>query len=323
MAALKPAYLFFGGDDVKIGEARRRLAERAAAEGAAFEQFRGDACTPEAVAMAISMPSLLAGSRIVLADGISRWKAAEVGPVADAIASLAVGGEAGEPSDQHTVVVLIGEKKPLVALQRAVEAVGGEIREFKAPTAKALPAWLAKQAEALGVQLDGDAAQTMVDMVGADRPRYLVSELQKLATHAGQGGRISAADVAALGTGDAVPKVFALTDAVMLQETDRAFALARELLDAGERPQAIAFALVRTLGQAQHANAVLSSGGDVAGELGISPWLASKLTEAARLRGETSVEQALVRLARLDRDTKGGNALDDETNLMLALEAIA
>ncbi len=321
MAALKPAYFFFGGDEVKIAAARRRLAERAAADDATFEQFRGDACTAGAVAQAISMPSLLGGRRIVLADGVSHWKAVEAAPVADAIAGLMA--DAGDDAGQDTVVVLIGEKKPLVALQRAVESIGGEVREFKAPGAKALPGWLAKQAAALGVELDADAAQLMVDMVGTQRTRYLVGELEKLATYVGPGGLITSADVTALGTGEATPKVFELADAALSQDTERAFKLACELLEAGERPQAITFALARSFGQAQHANAVLSSGGDVAAELGISPWLAGKLTQSARLRGEDSVEQALVRLARLDRDSKGGNALDDETNLMLALAAIA
>ncbi len=323
MAALKPAYFFFGGDDVKIGAARRRLAERADREGATFEQFRGDACSAAAVAQAISMPSLLGGSRIVLADGVSRWKAAEVGPVADAITALAPDGAAAAAGGQETVVVLIGEKKPLVAIERAVEGVGGEVREFKAPSARALPKWLAQQAQALGVEIDSDAAELMVDLVGADRPRYLISELEKLATYAGAGGTISRDDVSALGTGEAVPKVFALTDAVMLEDKARALELARELLDSGERPQGIIFALVRSLGQAQHASAVIAAGGDVAGELRISPWVAGKLAEAARLRGDDSIEDALKRLAELDYNTKGGNALDDETNLLVTLEAIA
>lgn len=321
MAALKPAYFFYGGDDVKIGAARKRLAERAKQEGAALEQFRGDACSPGAVAQAISMPSLLGGSRIVLADGVSRWKAADVGPVADAIEAMPPPGEVA--GGQDTVVVLIGEKKPLVALERAVECVGGEVREFKAPSAKALPKWLAQQAEALGVEIDADAAQLMVDMVGAERPRYLISELEKLATFAGPGGRVTRDDVVTLGTGESVPKVFALSDAVLVEDTQRAVTLARELLDAGERPQGIIFSLVRSLSQAQHASAALAAGGDVAGELKISPWLAGKVADAARLRGEDSLEDALRQLARLDRDTKGGNALDDETNLFVTLERIA
>lgn len=321
MAQLKPAYFFFGGDEIKIAAARKRLAERAQREGSAFEQFRGDACTAGAVAQAISMQSLLGGSRIVLADGVGRWKAAEVGPVADAIAGLAAAG--ADAGGQDTVAVLISDKKPLVALERAVESVGGEIKEFKAPSAKGMPKWLATQAQALGAEIDPDAAQLLVDMVGADRPRYLVSEVEKLVTFAGPGGSISRDDVALLGTGESAPKVFALTDAVMLEQRGRAFELARELLDAGERPQGIIFALVRTLGQAQQAGAVLAAGGDVAGELKISPWLANKLVDSVRMRGDDSIEQALTHLARLDYDTKGGNALDDETNLMLALDRIA
>lgn len=307
---------------MKIGAARRRLAERAADDGASFEQFRGDACTPDDVASALMMPSLLGGSRIVLADGVDKWKAADVEPVAQAIASL--GSEAAASAGaQATTVVLIGAKKPLAAIDKAVAGVGGEVKEFKAPGVKALPGWLQAQAGALDVTLNEDAARMMIDLVGAERPRYLLSELEKLATHAGAGGTITSADVDVLGTGEAVPKVFALTDAVLSEDAPRAIELARELIDAGERPQGILFALVRSVGQAQQAAAVLGGGGDVAGELGISPWLASKVTDVARVRGEDSLKSALERLAELDFNTKGGNQLDDETNLFVTLEAIA
>ncbi|MBJ7348925.1 MAG: hypothetical protein JHC87_10190, partial [Thermoleophilaceae bacterium] len=133
---------------------------------------------------------------------------------------------------------------------------------------------------------------------------------------------ITREDVELLGTGESVPKVFAFGDAVIEGDGARAINLARELIASGERPQGMQFALVRTFSQAQRAAAVLSEGGDVADELGISPWLAGRVTTSARLRGPDVLAQAMVTLAQLDRDSKGGNALDDETNLMVALNEL-
>ncbi|MBJ7348735.1 MAG: hypothetical protein JHC87_09220, partial [Thermoleophilaceae bacterium] len=198
MAALKPAYFFYGNDDVKVAAARQRLAQRAQTDGAQLEHFRDESCTPQAVAGAIAMPSLLGGSRIILADGVGKWKAADVGPVADAIGFLAP-GEADAHDAQQAVAVFISDKKPLMAIEKAIKAIGGEVKEFKAPSAKALPKWLQEQAKAMGVELDPAAAELMIALVGAERPRYLRSELEKLATYS-NGEPITREDVELLGT---------------------------------------------------------------------------------------------------------------------------
>ena len=52
MAELKRAYLFTGDDEVKIDQARKRLAARAQADGAQLEPISGDACTPQNFAAA-------------------------------------------------------------------------------------------------------------------------------------------------------------------------------------------------------------------------------------------------------------------------------
>src|SRR5690349_8890622 len=145
MADLKRAYLFHGDDEVKIDQARKRLAARARDDGSIFESIAGDALTAENFAMTLTSPSLLPGTRIVLADGIEGWKAADVGPAADAVALLA-GGEI------DAVAVLICRKKPLKAILDAVETAGGEIREFRPPSDAELPGWLVQQAKGMGVE---------------------------------------------------------------------------------------------------------------------------------------------------------------------------
>ncbi|MBK5231328.1 MAG: hypothetical protein JJE27_09180, partial [Thermoleophilia bacterium] len=106
MSDLKPAYLFTGDDEVKIDQARERLAARAQADGAILESLRCDVCTPRDFAVALSSPSLLPGHRIVLADGVENWRAADVGSAVEALESLARG-------DLGATAVLICRKKPL------------------------------------------------------------------------------------------------------------------------------------------------------------------------------------------------------------------
>jgi DNA polymerase III delta subunit len=326
VAELKRAYLFTGDDDVKIDQARRRLAERAAADGATLEALSGDACTPENFAAALLSPTLLPGTRFVLADGSDTWKAADVGPAADAVAALADEGI-------DAIAVLINRKKPLKAISDAVAAVGGETREFKQPSEKELPKWLVAQAEALGVTFEPAAAVEMIAIVGKPAKRAsasqqwspkrrLLSELEKLATDVGKGGSIGRDLVREAVSGDATAEVFDLTDAALDQRHGAAIRNTVELLDRGEAPPMIVAMLARSFGQVQSV-AALSEAGRSTDELGIQAWLAGKLKRQAQERGSWALKESLIEIARLDSAVKGGSALDNETELVSSISKIS
>ena len=77
--SFKAAYLIHGDDHGRIGERRTRLRAMAEAESgtAGVEVFEAEACTPEAVAGALSAMTFAIGRRFVIADGVERWKDAE------------------------------------------------------------------------------------------------------------------------------------------------------------------------------------------------------------------------------------------------------
>lgn len=329
MASLKPAYLFTGDDEVKIDQARKRLAARAQAEGASLETLSGESCSPAAFASMLTSPTLLPGRRIVLADGVETWRAAEVGPAVDALAALA----GAEPD---ATAVLICRRKPLKAIAEAIATAGGEVREFKPPSAKELPSWLRSQAESLGVEIDAQAALRLIELVGeppknataAQRfspKRRLLGELEKLALMVGQGGTITLADVDLAGAGEAASGVFALTDAAVSGNRAAALRSAERLVAAGEPVPRIVAMLARAFGQAQQAAALAESGraAEIATELKLPPWLASKIAQQARSRGAAALRDALIEVARLDDAVKGGSPLDDHTDLIGVLGRVS
>ncbi len=328
MAELKPAYLFTGDDEVKIDQARRRLAARAQADGAMLETLSGANGTPQDFAIAVTSPSLFPGHRIVLVDGVENWRAADVGPAADALAALARGG-------LDATAVLICRKKPLKAISEGVAAAGGEAREFKPPSAKELPGWLQQEAGALGVEMDRQAAEAMVALVGEPAKnatatqrfspkRRLLGELQKLALMVGKGQTITVEDVDLGGSGEASSGVFALTDAAVAGNRPAAVRIAGRLLADGEPPPRIVAMLARSFGQAQQAAALAEAGraGEIAAELKLPPWLAGKVADQARSRGGAELRDALIEIARLDNAVKGGSPLDGETELIATVSRI-
>ena len=189
MAELKPAYLIHGEDEVKLDAWRARIRDRAAREGASLELIDAARDSGEEVAMALSSMTLAMGTRYVVVDALERWKDKDVTPVAEVLAS----------PPPETVVVLLGtvRKEPgrkawtvPAKLVKAVEKAGGEVTEEKPPKAALLPKWIAERGKQLGLAVDRDAAQSLVERIGNDQ-RRLMRELEKIACYAPEGGRVN------------------------------------------------------------------------------------------------------------------------------------
>src|SRR5436190_18383977 len=154
MPSFRPAYLIHGDDHGRIGERRARL--RAMAEGAAgsagVEVYEGDACTPEAVAAALSTMTFALGRRFVIADGVERWKEGDVAPVAQAL-------QGADDVTAAFFALVEGRVKAPEALHEAVAAVGGQIAAEQAVKPWDLPGWAREQAATLGLELDKEGSR--------------------------------------------------------------------------------------------------------------------------------------------------------------------
>ena len=125
MPAFKAAYLIHGDDHGRIAERRTRLRAMAEAEAgtAGVEVFEDDACTPEAVAGALSAMTFAIGRRFVIADGVERWKDAGAEQVAAALA-----GDRPRVADGRLLRARGGPLKVPAGLVKAVKAAGGADR---------------------------------------------------------------------------------------------------------------------------------------------------------------------------------------------------
>ncbi len=197
-AELKPIYLIHGDDHGAIAQRRARL--RSLAEGAgdasSVEILEGEQGTPAGVALALCAMTMAMGRRVIVVDGVERWKPAEV--QRDLLAAIAA-----MPPD--TTLALFareeGRSKVPPALHKAVAQAAGQVVEEATVKPWELPKWVRAQADALGLQLDMAAAKALVAQVG-ERQQRLLRELEKLSLEAsGDGGMGGAAQGGAGGDG--------------------------------------------------------------------------------------------------------------------------
>jgi DNA polymerase III subunit delta len=289
VAGLKPLYLVSGDDGAKIDAWRTRVRTRAEAEGGpgACESFDGRGDGPDAVAAALLSLTFAAGTRYVLADGVEAWKAGDLEPLERALA---------EPVPD-TVLVLIARGKPVQRLCKLVEGAGGEHREYAAPKAWQLPKWVAERAREQGLALDGEAAKALV----------------------------AAEEVAELASGDTVPQVYDLADALVAGDPRATLALAERLRAAEERAGRLMWPIVRRLREVHRAAELLDAGvpeGEVGGKLKQPPWLAKRTVQRAAKADRDALERAICTFADLEVELRGGD-LDEESAFSLALARAA
>src|SRR5919199_3245374 len=206
----KAAYLIHGDDHGRIGERRSRLRAMAEAESgpAGVEVFEGDACTPDAIAAALSSMTFSVGRRFVIADGVERWSDSDVPPVAAAMDGL--------DAAETTVAFFAREEgryKAPASLAEAVERAGGQVAAETAVRTRDLPRRLQGRARGLGVELDQPGARALMAQVG-DRQQRLVRELEKLAIEYGEGATLGVEEIQASCASSAERKLWTLADAL-------------------------------------------------------------------------------------------------------------
>ena len=180
------------------------------------------------IAGALSAMTFAMGRRFVIADGVERWKEAEVEPVAQALAS----------ADPETLTVAFFAREEGRYKAPAEAPRGG--REGRRPDRRRderqgrdLPKWLAEQAkDSSTCDIDRDGAKALVAQVG-ERQQRLLRELEKLALEHGPGATIGAEEVEESCATSAERKVWTLADALVAGDRKTSLAPAAGAAPAG------------------------------------------------------------------------------------------
>src|SRR3954447_1834722 len=245
----------------------------------------------------------------------------------------------------ETVLVLIGRGKVPARLAKAVEAAGGEHREYSAPKPWELPKWVRERASEEGLELDSDASKALVALVG-QRQQRLARELEKLAIEVHPQTKLTAEDVqrlaageastqgyepagAPLAAGESSTQGYDLADALVARDMTATLRLAEDLVSRGEAPGRLLYAIVRRLRDVHRAAELLEAGlpeKQVAGEMKMPPWAAKRTLARAKKADRDQLARALCDFAKLEVELRGGGdsqQLDEQTAFSLTLARAA
>ncbi len=308
---LLSVYLLTGSDRPKHLRALRRLRARFGPE--AVEQLSAESVTGADAVAACNALGLFGGhegGRLVIVDGVERWRKADV---------EAVESYLGNPVE-GAVLALYAES-PLrgAALVNLVEK-HGQVLDYNVPKASNLYRWVAGEFKRLDIKSDADAARALVEIVGDDT-MALSSEILKLGAWAG-GEPIGREDVERLAAPARESAAWALTDAWGARDLPTLLEACELALERNKEPFLLAVSLASHVGRVRAAQALAEEGlgtRDVATRLKMKEFPARKALQHAERYSRNELDAALVRLADLDAAIKGASRLSSELELLRAL----
>ncbi len=278
--SLRPLYLFYGEEEFLLERALRRL-ETALAEVSGEAVLRVVREAPE-----VSLEEFLGQARMATLWGETQLLILRRADTYPAEALSAVTDYLRHPAPRSLVVLTAPSLKA-----RAVEkhAVFGRLQKDQAALGFSrlreadLFSWLAKEAKRLGKTLPPAAAQRLVEVVG-DNLLELNQELEKLALFAGDQASLTPQQVSQLASHSRTYNIFALVEALGEKAVHRRLAALDHLLELGEPPPRILTMLARQLRLLIRCRelAPQSPPGELAKQLGLSPWQVDRLVRQAK-----------------------------------------
>ena len=181
------------------------------------------------------------GRRFVIADGVERWKEAEVDQVASALAS----------ADPETLTVAFfareeGRYKAPPKLHEAVKKVGGQIAAENNVKSWDLPKWLIEQAKRPQARPRQGRRQG-ARRPGRRAPAAAAARAREARARARPGRSIGADEVEESCATSAERKVWTLADALVAGDQQTSLELLLELRQQGERVTGLIYNMVRRL----------------------------------------------------------------------------
>jgi DNA polymerase III subunit delta len=307
---LLPVYLLSGTDRPKVRRALVRLRSRIGEE--ALEVLDAAESSGEDAVAACNAMGLFGaeGTRLVVVEGVERWKAEDA-------AEIAAYGAAPAPG---SVLALVAEEPVKSKALADACAKSGRVLVFDVPKPKDLHGWVRQQFERLGTPIDPDAARALVEIAGDDST-VLSAEIDKLATWAGR-EVVSLAVVERLAVASHEAPSWAVTDAWGARDVPALLGACEGELERGLQPFVLASRLASQVALVRAARALADEGmptKEIAKRVRRHEFRVKKALGHAQNYSTEELDDATVRLAALDAALKGASRLTAELELSRSL----
>ena len=169
------------------------------------------------------------------------------------------------------------------------------------------------------------AARALITRIGGSTERLAV-ELDRLALWAGDGGEVTLDDVELMTTDSSERAGWALADAIVSRDLDRAVATTEDLIQQGEAVTPLVYGMASRLRSAYAAAAAIEAGvpaGKIEAGLPMAPYPAKMLVRSVQGVDSAELSAAIGAVADLEWWTRGGSDYDDEVALTLAVRRAA
>ncbi|MBO8171459.1 MAG: DNA polymerase III subunit delta [Bacillaceae bacterium] len=223
-----------------------------------------------------------------------------------------------DPPDYTTVVLIVPHDK-LDERKKVVKALKSKavVTPFLPLKGKELEDWVRKRAKFYQADIDPEAVQLLVALVGASL-QMLDQELNKLSLYAGSSGTITREMAEMMVSRSLEQNIFTLVDRVAHLRLDDAFQILYDLLKNKEEPIRILSLLARQFRIILQVK-ILSEKGysqkQVASQLKLHPYVVKLASQQGRQLQESTLRNILKHLAEEDVRMKTG-----QTDRVLALE---
>ncbi len=306
--------LLYGDDLVGVEEA---LAEFMANSGPEDLRdvnqlsLRADGLTPDSVAAAaFTMPFMTDRRLVVVKDLLTRFERARSRRGSGRSGGAARGDPLGEWSG---LVEQLGSMPPTTDLVFVDGGLSGnnpmlrrlspmsEVREFRMPSDRDLPGWIADRANRIGVKIDHGACAVLADAVGR-QPMLIASELRKLALYCGD-RPVGEDDVTEMVAYVREANIFQAVDAVIDGRTDVALRLVGRIMDDGSPAVYVMTMIARQIRLLLMANDLVARGepqDQIGRRIRLSGWVLNKTIQQARRMSHENLEYMHDRLLETD-----------------------
>ena len=303
--------LLYGDDLVGVEEALAELTANSGPEDLRDVNqitLRADGLTPDSVvAAAFTVPFMTDRRTVVVKDLLTRFergrprRGSSSGAGRDPLGEWSgLPDQLGSMPPTTDLLFVDGGLSRNNSLLRRLSPMS-DVREFRMPSDRDLPGWIANRASRIGVNIDRNACAVLADAVGR-QPMLIDSELRKLALYCG-GRPTSAEDVREMVAYVREANIFQAVDAVIDGRTDVALRLIGRIMDDGSPAVYVMTMIARQIRLLLMTNDLLARRepqDQIGRRVRLSGWVLNKTLQQARRISQQNLEYMHERLVETD-----------------------